>query len=81
MQIFEKLKALCGLLLKFLKSKWNVDHFERNYEPHRLINLDIIDSERNGYLNVVTGTKVCWNLHDGTFIFFFHPLEILWAGK
>ena len=37
--------------ITFSKSSWNIEHFEKNPEPHSLIILEIIDSKKRGYLN------------------------------
>ena len=37
--------------------------------------------EHPSAVNVLTGPKHCWNLHDSIDILFFHHLEINWVGK
>ena len=48
----EKEKTFSGLFIAFLKSAWNLEHFQKKYEYRSLIISEIIDAERRGYLNV-----------------------------
>ena len=48
----QKQKTFSGLFIDFLKCAWNLEHFQKNDEYPRLINSEIIDAERRGYLNV-----------------------------
>ena len=48
----EKQKTFSGLFIAFLKSAWNLEHFQKKYEYRSLIISEIIDAERRGYLNV-----------------------------
>ena len=42
----------CGFFIVFLKSAWNLEHFEKKDEYPSLIISEIMDCERGGYLNV-----------------------------
>ena len=48
----QKQKIFSGLVIAFLKSAWNLEHFCKRDEYPRLIISEIIDAERRGYLNV-----------------------------
>ena len=48
----QKQKTFSGLFIDFLKCAWNSEHFQKNDEYPSLINSEIIDAERRGYLNV-----------------------------
>ena len=48
----QKQKIFSGLVIAFLKSAWNLEHFCQRDEYPRLIISEIIDAERRGYLNV-----------------------------
>ena len=48
----QKQKAFSGLFLAFLKWALNLEHFEKRYECSNLVISKVIDSERDGYLNV-----------------------------
>ena len=45
-------KTFSGFFIAFLKCAWNLEHFQKKDEYHRLIISEIIDAERRGYLNV-----------------------------
>ena len=38
-------------------------------------------SEDHAVINVLTGSKHCWNQHGTTIILFFHAFGIYWVGK
>ena len=48
----QKQKTLSGFLIAFMKSAWNLEHFQKKDEYPSLIISEIIDAERRGYLNV-----------------------------
>ena len=48
----QKQKTLFGFFIAFLKSAWNLEHFQKKDEFSSLIISEIIDAERRGYLNV-----------------------------
>ena len=48
----QKQKTFSGFLIAFLKSAWNLEHFQEKDEYSSLIISEIIDAERRGYLNV-----------------------------
>ena len=48
----QKQKTFCRFFIGFLKSAWNLEHFEKKYEYPSLIISEIMDRERGGYLNV-----------------------------
>ena len=50
--LFQKQKTFCRFFIAFLKSAWNLEHFEKKHEYPSLIISEIIDCERGGYLNV-----------------------------
>ena len=47
-----KPKTFSELFIAFLKSPWNLEHFQKKDEYPSLIISEIIDAERRGYLNV-----------------------------
>ena len=47
-----KQKTFCWLFIPFLKSAWNLEHFEEKDEYPSLIISEIMDCDRGGYLNV-----------------------------
>ena len=48
----KKQKIFSGLLIAFLKSAWNLEHFHKKDEYPSLTISEIIDAKRRGYLNV-----------------------------
>ena len=48
----QKQNTFPGLFNAFLKSAWNLEHFQKKDEYSSLIISEIIDAERRGYLNV-----------------------------
>ena len=48
----KKQKIFSGFFIAFLKSAWNLEHFQKKDEYSSLIISEIIDAERRGYLNV-----------------------------
>ena len=48
----QKQKTFSGLFLEFLKCALNLEHLEKKYECSSLVISKVIDSERDGYLNV-----------------------------
>ena len=48
----QKQKTFSGFFIAFLKYAWNLEHFEKKDEYPSLINSEIIDAERRGYLNI-----------------------------
>ena len=47
-----KQKTFSQFLITFLKSAWNLEHFQKKDEYPSIIISEIIDAERRGYLNV-----------------------------
>ena len=48
----QKQKTFSGLFLSFLKCALNLEHLEKKHECSSLVISKVIDSERDGYLNV-----------------------------
>ena len=48
----QKQKIFSFFFIAFLKSQWNLEHFQKKVEYPSLIISEIIDAERRGYLNV-----------------------------
>ena len=48
----QKQKIFSGLFIAFLKSAWNLEHFQKKDEYPSLIISKIIDAEECGYLNL-----------------------------
>ena len=46
-----KPKIFSGVFIKFLKSTWNGEHFEKKGDSSSLSVSEIIDSKRGGYLS------------------------------
>ena len=51
-QLSQKSKTFCGFFIAFLKCAWNLEHFEKIDEYPSLIISEIMDCERDVYLNV-----------------------------
>ena len=45
-------KTFSGFFIAFLKCAWNFEHFQKKDEYPSLINSELIDAKRRGYLNV-----------------------------
>ena len=50
--LYQKQKTFSGFFIAFLKSAWNLEHFQKKDEYSSLIISEIIDAEKRGYLNV-----------------------------
>ena len=50
MRLSEKQKTFCQFFIAFVKSAWNLEHFEKKDEYPSLIILEMMDCERGGYL-------------------------------
>ena len=48
----QKQKTFSGFFVAFLKCALNLEHLEKKYEYFSLVISKVIDSERDGYLNV-----------------------------
>ena len=48
----QKQKTFSGFFIAFLKCAWNLEHFQKKDEYPSLINSEINDAEKRGYLNV-----------------------------
>ena len=48
----QKQNTFSGFFIAFLKSAWNLEHFQKKDENPSLIISEIIDAEKRGYLNV-----------------------------
>ena len=48
----QKQKTFSGFFIAFLKSAWNLEHFQKKNEYPSLIISEIIHAETRGYLNV-----------------------------
>ena len=48
----QKQKTFSGFFLEFLKCALNLEHFEKKNEYSSLVSSKVIDSERDGYINV-----------------------------
>ena len=48
----KKQKIFSGFFIAFLKSAWNLEHFQKKDEFSSLIISEITDAERRSYLNV-----------------------------
>ena len=49
--LFLKQKTFSGFFIDFLKSTWNVEHFQKKGETCSLSISEIIDARRGGYLS------------------------------
>ena len=67
-----KQKTFSGFFIAFLKCAWNLEHFQKKDEYPSLIISEIIEAERlkrleslasehHSLMNVLTGSKHCWN--------------------
>ena len=50
--LYQKQNIFSGFFIAFLKSAWNLEHFQKKDEYSSPIISEIIDAERRGYLNV-----------------------------
>ena len=68
----QKQKTFSGFFIAFLKFAWNLEHFQKKDEYPSLIISEIIEaeklkrleslaSEHHSLMNVLTGSKHCWN--------------------
>ena len=68
----QKQKTFSGFFIAFLKFAWNLEHFQKKDEFSSLIISEIIEAERlkrleslasehHSLMNVLTGSKHCWN--------------------
>ena len=48
----QKQKTFSWFFIAYLKCAWNLEHFSKKDEYPSVINSEIIDAERRGYLNV-----------------------------
>ena len=48
----QKQKTFSGFFIAFLKCAWNLEHFQKKDEYPSLINSEINDAGKRGYLNV-----------------------------
>ena len=48
----KKQKIFSGFFIAFLKSAWNLEHFQKKDEFSSLIISEITDAERRSYLNI-----------------------------
>ena len=51
MQLSQKLKAISGFFISFLKCTSSLEHFQKKYEAFSLSIPEIIDSTGSDYLN------------------------------
>ena len=91
----QKQKTFSWFFIAFLKCAWNLEHFLkktwvsspnyfRNYLCRKmwlLKRLEGLASEHHSLMNVLTGSKHCWNQHGNTITLFSHQFEINWVGK
>ena len=85
-----KQKTFSEYFIEFLKCAWNLEHILKKDKYPSLIISEIIDAERRGYLkrlkglgsehhslmNVLTGSKHCWNQHGTTITLFSRQFEV-----
>ena len=48
-----KQKTFSGFFIVFLRSSWNIEHFQKKGESSSLSISEIIDSKRGGYLSAL----------------------------
>ena len=91
----QKKKTFCLFFIPYLKCAWNLENFEKKRwvsSPNYFRNDGVrkrwllkrqkgLASEEHAVINVLTGSKHCWNRHGTTIILFFHAFEIYWVGK
>ena len=82
-------------IFAFPKCAWNLERFDQKYEYPGLIisekywfqNSWLLKrrkgraSEHHSVINVLPGTKHCWNQHGTSIVLFSHELDINWVGK
>ena len=52
MQLSKMLKRFSQVFTEFLKTTFNIEHFEKKEEPHSLCFSEIIDGEIRAYVSV-----------------------------
>ena len=91
----QKQKTFSGFFIAFLKCAWNLEHFQKKRwvsYPHYFRNywcyktwlfkrLNGLSSEHHSLMNVLTGSKHCWNQHGTTFTLFSRQFEVNWVRK
>ena len=90
----QKQKTFSGFFIVFLKCAWNLENFQKKDEYPSLIISEILDSEIRGYLkskrscfripsvmNVLTGSKHCWNMHGTPINLSSREFDVNWVGK
>ena len=52
MQLSQKQNTFSQFITVFLKSRWNFEHFEQNYDPHRFWNFQVTGLRKRSQINV-----------------------------
>ena len=90
----QKQKTFSGFFIAFLKCAWNLEHFQKKWvsKPNYFRNywcwntwllkrLKGLASEQHSLMNVLTGSKHCWNQHGITITLFSRQFAVNWVGK
>ena len=85
----QKQKTLSGFFIAFpkcaSKETWlSQFNYFRNYwcwKTWLLKRLKSLPSEHHSLMNVLTGSKHCWNQHGTTITLFSRHFEVIWVGK
>ena len=91
----QKQKTFSWFFIAFLKFAWNLEHCQRKDEYLRsnyfqyyicwkrclLKPLKGLASEHYSVMNVLTGSKHCWNQHGTAITLFYRQFVINWVGK
>ena len=91
----QKQKTLSWFFIAFLKCAWNLEHFQKKRwisSPHYFRNywcwktwllkrLKGLASEHHSLMNVLTGSKHCWNQHGTTITLFCRQFGVNWVLK
>ena len=76
---------ICSKFRAFSKKRWvSYPNYFRNYWSWKtwlLKGVEGLASEPHSLMNVLTGSKHCWNQHDTTITLFSRQFEENWVGK
>ena len=83
--MFYCISEMCMKLRIFWTKRWvsSPKYFRNFWIQKRWLfkRLKHLASEHNSVINVLAGSKHCWNQHGTTIFLFFHEFEMNWVGK
>ena len=95
MHLSQKQQTFSQVFSAFSEFRLNFEHFQEKDDPHSWRISEITDSKKAwldkflkslvsedlSIVNIVIGTKYCFNLNDSTFAIFIDHCEGNWVGK